>query len=214
MDKGYCERVIESDDGDSWFLPHHGVYHPQKKKIRVVFDCSARCSGFSLNDHLLHGPDLSNSIAGVLTRFRFDLIAFVADLEAMFYQVQVPQHDRRYLRFLWWEGNRWRREFIAVQQPRQKWATVRRNLAVGDVVLLKNEAAARNQWPLCLVEEVDSDERGFVRSVLIRCEGKSIRRPIHKLIFLFSLMPNLRMMIVLFLFPLPIFLIFRSHEIS
>jgi hypothetical protein len=90
MDKGYCERVIESDDGDSWFLPHHGVYHPQKKKIRVVFDCSARCSGFSLNDHLLHGPDLSNSITGVLTRFRFDLIAFVADLEAMFYQVRVP----------------------------------------------------------------------------------------------------------------------------
>ncbi|KAL1277108.1 hypothetical protein QQF64_023781 [Cirrhinus molitorella] len=29
--------------GNAWYIPHHGVYHPRKpKKIRVVFDCSAK----------------------------------------------------------------------------------------------------------------------------------------------------------------------------
>ncbi|ELT92016.1 hypothetical protein CAPTEDRAFT_209340 [Capitella teleta] len=56
-----------------------------------------------------------------------------------------------------------------------KWATVLQNLAVSDVILLKDEVAARNEWPLCLVEEFESDDHGFVRSVLIRCEGKVIK---------------------------------------
>jgi len=37
-------------------------------KFRVVFDCSARFHGASLNDRLLQGPDLTNSVAEVLIR--------------------------------------------------------------------------------------------------------------------------------------------------
>ena len=38
----------------AWYVPHHGVYHPKKPdKIRVVFDCSAKCQGTSLTDHFL-----------------------------------------------------------------------------------------------------------------------------------------------------------------
>ena len=110
MEKGYCEPVPSNErnheSGEVWYLPHHGVYHPQKGKLRVVFDCSARCMGVSLNDLLLQGPDLANNLWGVLTRFRFEEVAFVADLEAMFYQIRVPSGDRRYLRFLWWDENR------------------------------------------------------------------------------------------------------------
>ncbi len=41
--KEYAEKVPESEirgpDGKTWFLPHHGVYHPKKaNKICVVFD--------------------------------------------------------------------------------------------------------------------------------------------------------------------------------
>ena len=104
--KGYAYKVPEQErqtGSDSvHYLVHHGVYHPQKKKIRVVFDGSAKYNGSSLNDNLLQGPDLANSLVGVLTRFRQAPIAFTADIESMFYQVRVPQKQHDYLRFLWW----------------------------------------------------------------------------------------------------------------
>ena len=68
----------------------------------MVFDCSAKFAGTSLNDQLLQGPDLTNSLAGVLTRFRQESVAFMADIEAMVYQVFVSEEQRDFLRFLWW----------------------------------------------------------------------------------------------------------------
>eukprot|EP00057_Strongylocentrotus_purpuratus_P015238 XP_011669712.1 PREDICTED: uncharacterized protein LOC100890342 [Strongylocentrotus purpuratus] len=107
QNKGYMERVPEHetkrDDGRVWYLPHHGVVHPQKKKLRVVFDCSAEFGVFCLNRELLQGPDLTNTLFGVLTRFRQDKVALMADIEGMFSQVRVPKDDRDLLRFLWWE---------------------------------------------------------------------------------------------------------------
>ena len=106
--KGYARKVPphqrESDyQGKTWFIPHHSVYHPHKPgKIRVVFDCSAKYKGKCLNDLLLKGPDLTNSLLGVLTRFRQDRVAVMADIEAMFHQVRVPDPDCSFLRFLWW----------------------------------------------------------------------------------------------------------------
>ena len=109
IQKGFAERVPHEqrpdDDGKSWYIPHHGVYHPQKPdKIRIVFDCSATFMGHSLNKYLLQGPDLTNSLVGVLCRFRKELIAFMCDLEAMFHQFKVKEEDRDYLRFYWWEN--------------------------------------------------------------------------------------------------------------
>jgi len=90
--KGYTEKVPEeslrTDPNNAWYIPHHGVYHPKKpEKTRVVFDCSAKFCGTSLNDQLLQGPELTNSLVGVLTCFREEPVAFMADVEAMFYQV-------------------------------------------------------------------------------------------------------------------------------
>ena len=74
ISKGYAERVpmveLERCDGHLWYIPYHGVYHPKKHKIRVVFDCGASYEGTSLNSNLLHGPDLTNSLVSVLVRFR------------------------------------------------------------------------------------------------------------------------------------------------
>lgn len=103
--KGYAHKVPKeetSTNQEAYYLLHHGVYHPQKKKIRVVFDGSAKYCGSSLNDNLLQGPDLANSLVGVLTRFRQEYVATISDIEAMFYQVKVPQRHQDYLRFLWW----------------------------------------------------------------------------------------------------------------
>ncbi len=55
-----------------------------------------------MNDQLLQGPDLTNSLVGVLTRFREEPVAFMSDVESMFYQVHVRSSDCDALRFLWW----------------------------------------------------------------------------------------------------------------
>ena len=106
--KGYAERVpddeLSVENGQIWYIPHHGVYHPKKPgKIRVVFDASAEFKGESLNKHLLQGPDLTNSLTGVLCRFRKEPVAFMCDIEGMFHQVNVNIEHRNLLRFLWWE---------------------------------------------------------------------------------------------------------------
>ena len=105
--KNYAKKVTSAElsPKDIWYLPHHPVFHPQKPdNVQVVFDCSAKYRGTSLNDQLLQGPDLTNSLVGVLTRFQQERVAFMSDIEAMFYQVRVQPSDCNYLRFLWWPG--------------------------------------------------------------------------------------------------------------
>ena len=81
--------------------------NPKKPgKVRIVYDCAATTEGKSLNDFLMKGPDLMNTIVGVLLRFRKDKIAIISDVEAMFYQVRVAPCNRDALRFFWWpEGD-------------------------------------------------------------------------------------------------------------
>lgn len=108
--KGYAVKVpdeeLNQSDGKVWFVPHHGVYHPKKQKIRAVFDCEASFHGITLNKQLLQGPDMTGSLIGILTRFRHEQVAVTADVESMFHQVKVPPEDADLLRFLWWpDGN-------------------------------------------------------------------------------------------------------------
>lgn len=105
ISKGDAEPVPEiAVDNVRWFIPHHGIYHPKKPgKLRVVFDCSAKYHGISLNDTLLTGPDLINSLVGVLCRFRKERVAIICDIERMFHQFFVTPENRSYLGFLWWE---------------------------------------------------------------------------------------------------------------
>ena len=108
IDKNYAEVVDETQKNFSnrtWFIPHHAVVNPKKSKLRVVFDCSAEYKGLSLNNCLMQGPDLVNSLVAVLTRFRKDKIAIVSDVEAMFYQVSVRPDHRNGLQFFWWPNS-------------------------------------------------------------------------------------------------------------
>ena len=101
--KGYARKVpIERLRERAWYLTHHGVRHPTKKKLRVVFHCSQEKEGISLNSRLLQGPDFMNSMLGVLLRFRKGSVALMADIEAMYYQVHVPDDDCKFMRFFWW----------------------------------------------------------------------------------------------------------------
>ena len=87
IEKGYAKESGMNSSEKKWFIPHHGVYHPTKGKFRVVFYCAAIQDGRSLNKELLAGPDMTNSLLGVLLRFRKERIPYTADIEAMFYPV-------------------------------------------------------------------------------------------------------------------------------
>lgn len=69
-----------------------------------MFDCSAKYQGVSLNDHLLTGPELTNTLVGVLCQFRKCPVAIMCDIERMFHQFHVKAEDQDYLRFLWWDN--------------------------------------------------------------------------------------------------------------
>ena len=106
LNKGLAEKVPDQElsNKNVWYIPHHGVYNPRKpEKIRVVFDCSAKFAGESLNDNLMTGPDLTNNLVGVLLRFRQENVAFSCDVEEMFYQFFVNPDHRDFLRFLWFD---------------------------------------------------------------------------------------------------------------
>ena len=64
-------------------------------------DAAAKHDGVSLNDKLHTGPDLLNSLLGVLQRFREQRVGLAADIEAMFHQCRIMEEDQPALRFLW-----------------------------------------------------------------------------------------------------------------
>ena len=103
----YAEEIPEAsnDSTSRWYLPHHAVRNPKKPtSLRIVFDCSAKYRGCSLNDCLLQGPDLLNSIVSVFCKFREHQIAFIGDVEKMFYRFKVKEEHRNYLCYLWWKN--------------------------------------------------------------------------------------------------------------
>ena len=69
----------------------------------MVFNCSAKFNGGSINKELLMGPDLTNHLVGVLIRFCQEQVAVIGDTESMFYQVWVSEEHRSLLRFIWWK---------------------------------------------------------------------------------------------------------------
>ncbi|XP_059051883.1 uncharacterized protein LOC131846565 [Achroia grisella] len=84
-----------------WYLPTFGVFHPQKKKLRVVHDAAATSKSVSFNSLLLQGPDLLCSLLDILFRFREGAVALNADIKEMFPQIKIAEKDRDAQRFLW-----------------------------------------------------------------------------------------------------------------
>ncbi|XP_062711534.1 uncharacterized protein LOC134289564 [Aedes albopictus] len=94
----------EEDDPKACYLPHHPVLKESSSttKVRVVFDGSAKTSsGHSLNDSLLVGPVVQDDLFSLVLRFRKFPIALVADIEKMYRQITMHEHDRPLQRILW-----------------------------------------------------------------------------------------------------------------
>ena len=43
---------IPPEAGQVWYITHFTVTHPKKRKLRVVFDCSAKYAGTLVNEHV------------------------------------------------------------------------------------------------------------------------------------------------------------------
>ena len=79
---------------------------------------------------------------------------------------------------------RWRKEHLQLLQIRQKWTEKKRNLRVGDVVLLKEDGATRGKWPMGRVLEVHPGQDGLVRSITVKTDKTSLKRSINKVVLL------------------------------
>lgn len=93
FEAGHAEPAPpRSKEQECWYLPIFGVHHPHiPGQVRAVFDSSAKHEGISFNDVLLSGPDLNNTLLGVLIHFRKEHVAVTADFEQMFYCFKVCQ---------------------------------------------------------------------------------------------------------------------------
>ena len=106
ISKGYARKLSQNEIRNTSdvtnFISHHCVFNPKKPdKVRAVFDTGVKFKGVSLNDNLLKGPDLLNSLITILICFRLGKYAVIADIEQMFHQLRVRQNDQHALRFLW-----------------------------------------------------------------------------------------------------------------
>ena len=73
-------------------------------------------------------------------------------------------------------------EYLHTLQKRTKWKNERKNLYVGQLVLLCDELTKRDQWPLGRVVAV-KDHGGIVRDVTIQtANGKTYVRHITKVV--------------------------------
>ncbi|KAI2646031.1 Glycine--tRNA ligase beta subunit [Labeo rohita] len=80
---------------------------------------------------------------------------------------------------------------------RQQWHTPRRNVQVGDVVIVKEDNIPRNEWKLARVVETSKDDDGLVRKVKLQmgqsnlgkkgerlAQTSFLERPVQKLVII------------------------------
>lgn len=105
LDSGHMEEVPLADlNKPSFYLPHHAVLKESSTstKVRVVFNASAKTqSESSLNDLLMVGPTIQDTLATLLTRWRTHSIVLSADIEKMYRQIMVHPKDWDFQRIIW-----------------------------------------------------------------------------------------------------------------
>ena len=96
---------LQREDTVTHYIPHHPVINNDNPstKMRIVFEgCSKNHhSKMSLNECLYQGPNMVANLVGILLRFRMNRVAFIADIQKAYLQMQLSPADRDVVRFLW-----------------------------------------------------------------------------------------------------------------
>ena len=77
---------------------------------------------------------------------------------------------------------RWRRQYAPLLQERTSCQRPKQNLAVGDVVVLVDNSVPRGKWPFGLIQALRVSRDGLVRSATVLTNGKTMRRPVNKMV--------------------------------
>ncbi|TNN15961.1 Pol polyprotein [Schistosoma japonicum] len=87
----------------------------------------------------------------------------------------------KHLASTFWQ--RWVKEYITTLQTRDKWKKPRRNLQVGDIVLVGDKSTS-DRWPLGIVVDVRTGEDNLVRTVEVRTRSGLLTRDVRRLCLL------------------------------
>ena len=97
--KGFV-RVLDATELENtktdlqWYVPHLPVLNPNKQdEVRRVYNAASKVGGVLPNDIFMAGPELLQSLIGIIFRFTEKQIALTADFVAMFLQVKLPTAD-------------------------------------------------------------------------------------------------------------------------
>lgn len=101
-------RKLEREESDSYVGPIHYRHHHEVMKpgssstpMRIVFDSSSTYQGHQLNSYWAKGPDVLNSMLGVLLRMRQEEVVVVGDISRMYHTIKLDRKDQHTHRFLW-----------------------------------------------------------------------------------------------------------------
>ena len=100
------KREVSSDEqlpNNVWYLTHFLVVRMDKTttKVRIVFDCAAKCNGISLHDMIHARPKFQQDLFNVLARFRRNPVGIACDIKEMYLQIEIEEKDRSHFRLLW-----------------------------------------------------------------------------------------------------------------
>lgn len=87
-------------------------------------------------------------------------------------------HLQKMIQHFW---ERWHNEYIGTIINRTKWLKEKRNLRIGDLVVVKDENLPPTKWKLGRIEQVLPGKDELVRSVIVRTATGIYARPIVKL---------------------------------
>lgn len=94
-------------------------------------------------------------------------------------RLERPEIIQKMLQHLW---ERWQNEYLSSLINRSKWLVPQRNIAVDDLVVIKEDNLPPLKWKLGRVQEVrPGQEDHQVRTVIVRTATGVYKRPIEKL---------------------------------
>ncbi|XP_070072144.1 uncharacterized protein [Drosophila takahashii] len=165
-----------ASEGIKWsFIPPHAPHwmHTLLAQIesvvnsRPLFATSDTEVSYLSPAHLLIGRPYTSVPEGDLGHIAVNRLDYWQNVQAM-------------LQGFW---KRWHQEYLTTLQQRPKWNTERKNVATGDIAIIKDSNTPPAAWALAHVIGVYPGKDGLVRAVKLRLSSGEPVRPISELPF-------------------------------